>query len=69
MATYRFQWLEHDDRVSRSEDHSCPDDLEALEAAKRFADDHAIEVWDDGRFVALVKPGDAPLGLRDARSL
>lgn len=33
----------------------CADDQQAVQAAERLADGHALEVWDSARFVVRIK--------------
>jgi hypothetical protein len=70
MKSYRFYRLGADYRIiAPPEDHECGDDLDALDRAKQLANGHAIDVWLGTRFVARVKPGDAPLTVDDPKSL
>jgi len=61
MPDYRLFFLTTDNHVFGRHEVSCDDDLGALEKARELAKDHAIEVWQEKRRVALVKVGGAPL--------
>ena len=45
-------------RVYRAEDRKFREDLEALETAQKLRSKDIIEIWQLGREVARVKPGD-----------
>lgn len=67
MALYELVLLrdgELVDKVSRV----CADDLDALEAARAFCGDHAVELYCDGKLIARVKHGDEALNARDLHS-
>jgi hypothetical protein len=49
---HRFVWV-----GDFSSDH--PDDSAALTAASKISDKHEVEVWDGGRLVARLSPGEA----------
>ena len=68
-TTYRFAFLDGDGGVLLFEDHRFVDDVTALECAVVLSSDHAIEVWDGKRRVAMVKKGHAPLNEFDKESL
>ncbi|HTT98675.1 MAG TPA: hypothetical protein VMF58_11550 [Rhizomicrobium sp.] len=58
MSEYKFFFLDETGHVYRSEDRKFRGDLEALEAAQKLRSKDTIEVWQLGREVARVKPGD-----------
>jgi hypothetical protein len=58
---HRFVWV-----ADFSPDH--PDDAAALSAAKLLTDEHDVEVWDGGRLVAQLSPGEAGVSLALASS-
>jgi hypothetical protein len=49
---HRFVWV-----ADFLPDH--PDDAAALNAARQICDKHEVEVWDAGRLVARLSPGEA----------
>ena len=69
MGEYHLFFLGPDDHIVNREARSFRDDLAALDRARKLAKDHAIEIWQDERRVALVKAGDAPLSVCDRASL
>jgi hypothetical protein len=48
---HRFVWVQ-----DFSADH--PDDAAALNAAEKLSDVHDVELWDGGRLVARLSPGE-----------
>lgn len=58
MATYRFMFLNLQDRVVDGDLQDCVDDLAALDRARTLSRSHVIEIWQDARHVAKVKLGD-----------
>jgi hypothetical protein len=62
-------FLTSENHIVNHYEHSCNDDLGALDKARELAKNHSIETWQDKRRVALVKKGDAPLSASDARAL
>ena len=68
MVLYRFFFL-RDGRPINQMVRDFADDLDALDAAREFCQDHVVEVYREMEFVARVKQGDAPLNVKDSRSL
>ncbi|MBL6936213.1 MAG: hypothetical protein ISS15_13840 [Alphaproteobacteria bacterium] len=68
-TSYRFNFLDRRGAVLLREDHRFVDDVTALESAVNLCREHAIEIWDGKRRVAMVKKGHAPLDERDLESL
>jgi hypothetical protein len=69
MPDYRLFYLTAENHIVNHLEHSCRDDLDALDKARGLAINHSIEIWQAKRRVALVKRGDAPLHASDSRSL
>jgi hypothetical protein len=69
MQEYEFRFQDRLKVTVHVEVHAHPDDLSALERARRLSSTHAIEVWDDNRFVVRVKKGDRALTTDDRASL
>ena len=65
MRHYKFYFLDDSGHMLRAEDHMYRDDLAALEAAKKLHASEAIDIWDQVRRVARVKPGDRPASPSD----
>jgi hypothetical protein len=58
---YRLYVLSNDNHIVEDREHSCDDNLAASGNRRELAKDHAIEIWESTRRVALVKAGDAAL--------
>jgi hypothetical protein len=69
MQSYRVYSLDHSGHISRARDVECRDDLDALALAEQTARRESMEVWQGARFVARVKPDNAPLTPDDRTSL
>jgi hypothetical protein len=69
MPSYRLHYLNTGNRILNDMEHFCGDDLAALDRARGLSKDHAIEIWQEKRRVALVKRGDAALDAGDPCSL
>ncbi|MGZ5929410.1 MAG: hypothetical protein ACXWLX_09355 [Rhizomicrobium sp.] len=69
MSFYSIHAFDQKGDVALSHIVRCNDDLDALSAGIRRSRTHAIEIWQDDRFVARVKLGNAPLATADACSL
>jgi hypothetical protein len=54
VPEYRVYTVDEDGHFADRVDIVCPDDEFALKAAKQFADGHAAELWEGGRFIAGV---------------
>ena len=60
MTLYRLFFLTRENHIFGRHEISCHDDLSALERAFELAKEHAIEIWQEKRRVALVvRGGDA----------
>jgi hypothetical protein len=68
-TSYRFDFLSRDGAVFKQQTHRFADDVTALEYAVDLSREHAIEIWDGQRRVALVKKDHAPLDEFDRESL
>ena len=55
MRSYRVVFLDHNDHIKKVGLLVCPDDGVAIAEAKKLADGHDVEVWDDGRKVARLR--------------
>lgn len=53
---YRVYHLGRTGGIVRADIIEALDDEDAIERIRYYADDHAIELWDRGRFVAKVEP-------------
>jgi hypothetical protein len=69
MPEYQLYFLTSENHIVNHHAHAYLDDLGALDKARTLAKDHAIEIWQDKRRVALVKLGDAALNASDPCSL
>lgn len=69
MSSYSIHAFDQEGDVALSHTIRCSDDLDALSAGIRCSNTHAIEIWQDERFVARVKLGNAPLEAADTHSL
>jgi hypothetical protein len=69
MSFYSIHALDRQGEVALSHVVRCSDDLDALSAGIRRSSSYAIEIWQDERFVARVKLGNAPLETADMSSL
>ncbi len=67
--SYSLRLLDAEGRVVSHHALLLQDDLDALDEAVRRSDSQAVEIWQGPRLVARVKPGNAPLDVRDPRSL
>jgi hypothetical protein len=52
MADYRLYVIGSDGHFIRVVDLRCADDKTAIEAARQFIGDHALELWQQDRLVA-----------------
>lgn len=52
MSNYRFYLLDRHDRIARTADACCKDDVHALERAQPFAVRYVVEVWQGSRLVS-----------------
>jgi hypothetical protein len=66
---YQMYYLTPENHIVNHLAFSGRDDLAALDKARSLSRDHAIEIWDSKRRVALVKKVDAALDEGDPRSL
>lgn len=55
METYYFFYLDTHGRISARSAHEYATHLEAIEAARRLAKDHDIEVWRGQDQLGLIK--------------
>ena len=69
MPDYLLFFLTSENHVVNHLEHSCRDDLGALDKACGLARNHAIEIWENTRRVARVEMGDIALDARDPYSL
>ena len=69
MPDYEFRFQDRLKVTVHAEVHPHPDDLSALERARALSSTHAIEVWNDGQFIARIKKGDGALEMNDPTSL
>jgi hypothetical protein len=69
MPDYQMYFLTRENHIVNHHAHHYRDDLLALDKARELAKNHAIEIWQNRRRVALVKMGDAPLDAIDRYSL
>ena len=69
MSFYAIHAFDQQGEIALSHTVRCSDDLDALSAGIRRSDSHAIEIWQDRRFVARVKLDNAPLNAADLHSL
>jgi hypothetical protein len=69
MPDYQLYFLTPENHIVNHYSHAYRDDLRALDKARALSKDHAIEIWQDKRRVALVKMGDAALNAGDPSSL
>ena len=69
MRHYRIYSIDGGGHLHHAEDFDCRDDLLALAEGERLSSKNAVEVWDERRFVARVKIGNAPLTAQDHCSL
>jgi hypothetical protein len=69
MHRYKFFFLDDHGHVLRGQDHMFRDDVDALAAAEKFCNEHAVEIWQGIREVARVKRNDEALSASDRRSL
>ena len=69
MSFYAIHAFDRQGEIALSHTVRCSDDLDALSAGIRRSDSHAIEIWQDRRFVARVKLDNAPLETADTSSL
>ena len=69
MKHYRIYSLNHQGGISRARDLDCADDLDALSQGEKLSAENPVEIWQGSRRVARVKPGNAPLDVRDQQSL
>jgi hypothetical protein len=60
MTEYRAFFLNPKKHVERREDFDAADDEAALNHARQWADDAAVEVWSEGIFVGIVRTKTAP---------
>ena len=56
MPTYRAYLINGDNRVSSYRPIEAGTDVEALKAARRFADGCDVEVWDRDRKIGRLEP-------------
>ena len=69
MGCYSIHAFDREGEIALSHIVRCSDDLDALSAGIRCSKTHAIEIWQDKRFVARVKLGNTPLDALDLHSL
>jgi len=63
VLIYRFRFRSGQAAFER--DHQFRDDLDALDAAIGQSDTSDVEIWHEGKLIARVKKGNAPLTERD----
>jgi hypothetical protein len=64
MAFYSFLFIRDGQSMYQTgQDHA--DDLDALEEAENLSGEFEVEVWRQGRLVARIKKGNAPLNTQD----
>ena len=71
MAAYIFIFHHGEDddfAVITKVEHQFRDDLDALEAAQRLAEEFAVDVWSGETLVAQVKKGNEALSIEDSHS-
>jgi hypothetical protein len=59
MAYYRLYFFDPDDRIAQVVELHCDEDGQAVEEARSRADGRTMELWNEGRFVAILD-GQAP---------
>lgn len=52
---YRVFHLNEEDRIARAEVIEAASDADAVAHGQKLALDHAVELWDRGRFVARIE--------------
>ena len=65
MAVYRFHLI-NKGRVITTVARDCAEDIDALDMARRFASNFAVEVWQGSKVVARLKLNDAPRTAKDS---
>jgi len=63
VLIYRFRF--NSGRDAFEQDHQFRDDLDALDAAIGHSERSDVEVWHEGKLIARVKKGNAPLTEKD----
>ena len=51
---YKLYSIGHDGHIEKRHDYHAPDDLAALDEARRICGPYEIEVWEGARFIARV---------------
>jgi hypothetical protein len=69
MQHYKVYALDRAGHVALAQEVECRDDLDALARAEQLASRASLEVWQGTRFVARIKPDNAPLTSDDRTSL
>ena len=59
MSKYQFHYFSNGE-VEKTEMKISGDDLDALKLARKMCRSAEVVIWDRQRFVARVKPNDAP---------
>ncbi|HEY2835975.1 MAG TPA: hypothetical protein VGI89_05340 [Rhizomicrobium sp.] len=57
MGQYRFDLIDVEGEIARSQFLTCADDLDALDKAEGLSSVTAVDVWDGARRVLHVKRG------------
>ena len=61
MPEYRIYTLGFDGRVVNAEDIECADDRGAIKKAQQTVNGRDAELWELGRFIGRLMPGDIEL--------
>jgi len=64
MAVYRFHLI-NKGRVVTTLARDCAEDIDALDMARRFASNFAVEVWQGSKVVVRLKLNDVLLTVKD----
>ncbi len=58
MALYRLFFVDRTDGATTAAFVQCNTDKQAVEEARKKADDYAVAIWQDDRWVGMVKGSD-----------
>ena len=66
QAIYVFRFISDGEIIWRA-NYEYREDLDALDEAEQLADCCEVQIWQEGRMIARVQKGSAPLGMDTKR--